>query len=92
MRYEDVHIAAQVVSDKAENTMSEAENDESVAEVLKRLKKEMKNEGNAEKLKDDEEDLAVDFFQYYIRTAIWIQRLLLKSSLEINQVLTLEVY
>ncbi|CAB4001829.1 G2 M phase-specific E3 ubiquitin- ligase-like [Paramuricea clavata] len=65
MRYEDVHIAAQVVSDKAEITMSGAENDESVAEVLKRLKKEMKSEGNAEKLKVDEEDLAVDFFQYY---------------------------
>ena len=65
MRYEDVHMAAQVVSDKAEITMSGAENDESVEEVLKRLKKEMKSEGNAEKLKVDEEDLAVDFFQYY---------------------------
>ena len=36
-----------------------------VAKILKRLKKQTLNEGSAEKLKVDEDDLAVDFFQYY---------------------------
>ena len=41
------------------------ESDEPVPKVLKQLRKQMENEGSAEKLKVDEEDLAVDFFQYY---------------------------
>ena len=66
MRYEDADIAAQALSDKVEATTSEVErSDEPVAEVLKRLRKQMQNEGNADKLKVDEEYLAVDFFHHY---------------------------
>ena len=52
IRYDDVDIAAQALSDKAEVTFVEAGNtDESIAEVLKRLRKKMENQGSAEKLK-----------------------------------------
>ena len=66
MRYEDADIAAQALSDNVEATTSEVErSDEPVAEVLKRLRKQMQNEGSADRLKIDEEDLAVDFFHRY---------------------------
>ena len=66
IRYEDLELAAQALSEKAGMVSSGAESgDESVAEVLERLKAGMKNYGSAEKSKVYEEDLAVDFFQYY---------------------------
>lgn len=65
MRYEDVELAAQSLSDKNTISLQKDYCDESVAEILKRLKKQMINEGSAEKLKVDEDDLAIDFFQYY---------------------------
>ena len=49
IRYEDPNLAAQALSDEA------------VSEMLKWVRKQMENEGSAEKLKVDEEDLAVDF-------------------------------
>lgn len=64
IRYEDLELAAEALSEKAGVMSSEAESgNESVAEVLKRLKSGMEGYGSAEKLKVDEEDLAVDFFQ-----------------------------
>ena len=64
MQYEDVELAAQALTKRAERVPSgKGNSDESVAEVLKRLKTGLCS--SAEKLKLDEEDLAIDFFQHY---------------------------
>ena len=70
IRYEDLDFAAHVLSDDTELKMTfpgveVSCGGESVREILKRLRNGMKSPGSAEKLKVDEEDLAVDFFQHY---------------------------
>ena len=64
-------------------------NDEPVSEVLKRLRKQMENEGSAEKLN---EDLAVDFSQCY-KSNSFDPKIPVKIQLTgHSQLLTLAVY
>ena len=65
MTYQDVGLAANALSENVEEATREEKKDEGVGDILRWLKTRMKSYTSAEKLKVDEEDLAMDFLHYY---------------------------
>lgn len=68
LRYEDVDLAACALMSKAtdaDQTPEEGQAGNDVCDTLEKLRAKMKSSASAERLKVDEEDIAIDLLQYY---------------------------